>query len=329
MFNINGRRQAVAVAAASLAACLAPQALWAQDSYPRQAVKFLVPFTAGSGTDVIARVLGEQLGKAFKQPVVVENKPGAGGTLGAAQVAGAPADGHTVLIHSAGHVANAALYPALKYDTLKDFTPVTMLATLPNVLVTAPGKEFKSVQDLVQKVKAAPGKYAYGSAGRGSATHMNAEKFRAAVGLEALHVPFKGTPEALTEVAAGRVDWFFAPMVSALPLIKSGRLVALAVGTPKRSSALPEVPTTLEAGFAGSDYTFWVGMFVPARTPAEVLQRLHAETARALASPAVRERLEPLGAEAVPMAQEQFATLVRHEAADMATLIRQAGLKAE
>lgn len=329
MFNINSRRQAVAVAAASLAACLAPQALWAQDSYPRQAVKFLVPFTAGSGTDVIARVLGEQLAKALQQPVLVENRPGAGGTLGAALVAASGADGHTVLIHSAGHVANAALYPSLKYDTLKDFTPITMLATLPNVLVTAPGKEFKSVQDLVRKAKAAPGKYAYASAGRGSATHMNAEKFRATVGLDALHVPFKGTPEALTEVAAGRVDWFFAPLVSALPLIKSGKLVALAVGTPKRSSALPEVPTTVEAGFAGSDYTFWVGMFVPARTPADVVQRLHAETARALASPAVRERLEPLGAEAVPMAQEQFATLVRQEAADMATLIRQVGLKAE
>ncbi|WP_137896217.1 tripartite tricarboxylate transporter substrate binding protein [Ramlibacter sp. 2FC] len=324
------RRQTIALAAAAACAWLAPQAQsWAQDEYPKQAVKFLVPFTAGSGTDVIARVLSEQLAKGFRQPVVVENKPGAGGTLGAALVAGASADGHTVLIHSAGHVANAALYPGLRYDTLKDFTPVTMLATLPNVLVTAPGKDFRSVQDLVQKAKAAPGKYAYGSAGRGSATHMNAEKFRAAVGLDALHVPFKGTPEALTEVAAGRVDWFFAPLVSALPLIKSGRLVALAVGTPRRSGALPDVPTTLEAGFAGSDYTFWVGMFVPARTPAEVVRRLHAETTRALASAAVRERLEPLGAELAPMPQEQFGTLVRSEAASIAALIKQVGLKGE
>jgi len=314
---------------AALAATLVPAAVLAQNDYPKQAVKFVVPFTPGSGTDVIARTLGEQLEKGFKQAVVVENKPGAGGTLGALQVAASAPDGHTVLIHSTAHVANAALYPALKYDTLKDFTPVTMLAALPNVLVTAPGKDFKTVQELVQKAKAAPGKYMYASAGNGSATHMNAEKFRSAVGIEAVHVPYKGTPEALTEVMAGRIDWFFAPLVSALPLIKDGKLVALAVGTPKRSSVLPDVPTTVEAGYAGSDYTFWVGMFVPARTPAEVVARLHDETTRALNSGAVKERLGKLGAEAVPMAQPQFATLVHAEAGSAASLIKKVGMKVD
>jgi tripartite-type tricarboxylate transporter receptor subunit TctC len=292
-------------------------------------VKFLVPFTAGSGTDVLARAVGEPLGQALRQPVVVENRPGAGGTLGASQVAGAPADGYTVLVHSAGHVANAALYPGLKYDTLKDFTPVTMLAALPNVLVAAPGRDFRTVQELVQKAQASPGRFTFASAGRGSATHINAEKFRAAVGVEALHIPFKGTPEALNEVMAGRVDWFFAPLVSALPLVKTGKLVALAVGTPKRSAALPEVPTTLEAGFAKSDYTFWVGMFVPAKTPAEVVGRLHAETVKVLAADGLRERLAGLGAEPVPMPQPQFAALVKAEAASMAALVRQVGIRVD
>ena len=325
------RRAVVAIVAVMMAAAFAPAhpPASAQEAYPKQPIRFLVPFTAGSGTDVIGRTLGEQLEKAFKQTVMIENRPGAGGTIGAAQVAAASADGYTVLIHSSGHVANAALYPSLKYDTLKDFTPVTMLASLPNVLVTAPGKDFKTVQELVQKAKAAPGKYSYASAGNGSATHMNAEKFRAAVGIQATHVPFRGTPEALTEVMAGRIDWFFAPLVSSLSLIKDGKLTALAVGTPKRSKVLPDVPTTLEAGFADSDYTFWVGMFVPAKTPADVVARLHAETTRALQSDAMRERLEKLGAEVAPMPQPQFASLVEAEASSAAALIRQVGMKVE
>lgn len=324
------RRQAFTITAAIVTTLVVPQQLvWAQEGYPKQTIKFLVPFTAGSGTDVIARAVGDQLGKSFNQPVIVDNKSGAGGAMGASLVASASPDGYTVLVHSAGHVANAALYPGLKYDTLKDFTPITMLATLPNVLVTAPGKNFKTLRELVQKVKDSPGKFTYASAGRGSATHINAEKFRAAVGLDALHIPFKGTPEALNEVMAGRVDWYFAPLVSALPLIKSGKLVALAVGTPKRSNALPDVPTTLEAGYAGSDYTFWVGMFVPSKTPADVVSRLHGETIKILNSVVVRERLEFLGAEGAPMPQAHFAALVISEASSVAALIKQVGMKVD
>ncbi|MFC5520809.1 tripartite tricarboxylate transporter substrate binding protein [Polaromonas jejuensis] len=325
------RRHALNLLMAGLVAGLVGRAspVRAQDTYPKQPIRFLVPYTAGSATDITARALSEQLSKALKQPIVIDNKPGAGGTLGAYQVASAKADGYTVLIHSASHVANAALYPGLKYDTLKDFTPITMLATLPNVLVTGTGRDFHTVQELVQKAKAAPGTYTYASAGNGSATHLNAEKFRASVGINAIHVPFKGTPEALTEVMAGRIDWFFAPLVSALPLIKSGRLVALAVGTPKRSPVLPSVPTTLEAGFTGSDYTFWVGMFVPAKTPADVVERIHAETIKALKSDVVRERLETLGAEVAPMPQAQFASLVNAETSDSAALIKKIGMKVD
>ncbi len=313
--------------AAALALAASSPSATAQTPWPQQAIKLIVPFTPGSGTDVMARTLGQELERALKQPVIVENKPGAGGTVGASQVATATPDGHTVLIHSAGHVANAALYPTLRYDTQKDFTPVTMLATLPNVLVTSPGKDFKSVQDLVAKARAQPGRYMYASAGNGSATHMNAEKFRAAVGVTANHIPFKGTPEALNEVMAGRIDFFFAPLISALPLIRDGKLVALAVGTPRRSPVLPDVPTTLEAGFAGSDYTFWVGMFVPSKTPPEVVAQLHAETVKILRSEAVRERLEKLGAEVAPMPQADFAALVNREIGASAELIKKVGMK--
>ena len=326
LFRID-RRALFNAALLGLAATATPHWAQAQVAYPSQAIRLLVPFTAGSGTDVIARAVGDQLRNGFKQTVIVDNKPGAGGTLGASQVASAPPDGYTVLVHSAGHVANAALFPQLRYDTLKDFTPVTMLAVLPNVLVTAPGR-YKNVQELVAKAKAS-GQAMYASAGNGSATHMNAEKFLAAVGVAATHVPFRGTPEALTEVMAGRLDWFFAPLVSALPLIKAGKLDALGVGTPRRSPALPDVPTTLELGYAGSDYTFWVGMFVPAKTPAPVVARLHDETVTVLRSDALRERLAGLGAEVAPMDQPQFAALVNAEAAQAAALIKRAGIRVD
>ena len=303
--------------------------LFAQGAWPQQTIRFIVPFTAGSATDIMGRTLGQELEKGVRQSVVIDNKPGAGGTLGAAQVATSPGDGYTVLIHSAGHVANAALYPSLRYDTLRDFTPVTMLATLPNVLVIGPQKQFSSVQDLVAKAKAQPGKYTYGTAGNGSATHMNAEKFRTAVGIEAVHIPYKGTPEAITEVIGGRIDWFFAPLVAALPLIKDGKLIALAVGSTKRAPALPNVPTTLEVGYAKSDYTFWIGAFVSSRTPADIVGRLHDEIVKALGSDSMKERLERLGAEPSPMAQPAFAQLVASETAASAELIKRAGIRAE
>ncbi|HXD04840.1 MAG TPA: tripartite tricarboxylate transporter substrate binding protein [Burkholderiaceae bacterium] len=301
----------------------------AQDGYPKQPIRMVVPFTPGSATDVIGRTVGERLEKTLGQPVVVDNRPGAGGTLGAAMVAAANADGYTLLVHSAGHVANAALYPALKYDTQKDFTPVSMLASLPNVMVTSPANGFTSLQDLVQKVRAQPDRYTYASAGNGSATHINAEKFRIAVGIKATHVPYRGTPEAITGVIAGHVTWYFAPLVSALALIRDGKLQALAVGSATRSPLLPDTPTTVESGYPGSDYLFWVGMFLPARTPADIAQRLHAATVAALNSPEVRTRLEQLGAVTTPMSQEDFAALVAAEMKATAALIRQAGIRVE
>jgi tripartite-type tricarboxylate transporter receptor subunit TctC len=212
---------------------------------------------------------------------------------------------------------------------LKDFVGVTPLASLPNVLIVSPSKGWKTVQDLVQNAKANPGKLNYGSAGIGSATHMNAEIFRQSAGFDAVHVPFKGTPEAMTETATGRIDFFFAPLSSALPLIKDGRLQALAVGTPQRSPVLPNVPTTLESGFAKSDYVFWVAMLAPSGTPKAVVERLNAEALKALASPEVKERLAVLGAEPMPMSTSAFDAFLHSETARIAEIVKSAGIKVQ
>lgn len=318
-------RRRITLTALTLAA-LSPAA-FAQADWPRGApIKFIVPFTAGSGTDVLARTVGEKLGAALGTQVVVENRPGAGGTLGAAQVAKAPADGFTFLVHSSGHVVNPALYPKLPYDTLKDLTGVTPLASLPNVLVVAPSAGIKDVADLVARAKATPGALNYASAGNGSATHMNAEKFRVAAGITAQHIPFRGTPEAITETIAGRTNWFFAPLVSALPLIKDNRLQALAVGTTTRSPVLPNVPSLVEAGLPNAAYTFWVGLFAPAKTPQAIVDRMHAEVAKVLAQPDVKDRLDKLGANAMPMEQKAFEKYLDDETAAAAALVKAAGI---
>lgn len=321
------RRRLLQLAAATGGAAVLPATTFAQSTYPGQPVRVIVPFTAGSTTDVVARIVGERLEAYLGQPFVVDNKPGAGGTVGAAQVASSAPDGHTLLVHSSGHVANAALYPALKYDTLKDFTPVTMLASMPNVLVVAPNKGFTSLQDLVRKAKAEPGKFLYGSSGNGSGSHIAGEKFRIAAGIQVAHVPYRGTPQALSDVMGGRLDWFLLPLAVATPLIKGGKLTALAIGAPTRSPVFPDVPTTTECGFGGADQTFWVGLFAPPRMPDAVLGRLHAETLKALNSAEVRTRLEGLGADPTPMPLQQFAKLVREETAATAALIKQAGIK--
>lgn len=321
------RRKAFLLIAAATGSLALPASSGAQTAYPTKPVTMIVPFSAGSTTDVVGRLVAERLAKNLGQPFVVENKAGAGGTLGAAQVAASTPDGHTLLVHSAGHVANAALYPGLKYDTLKDFTPIAMLASMPNVIVVAPDKGYTSLKDLVQKVKAAPGKFTYASAGNGSASHIAGEKFRLALGLDVSHVPYRGAPAGLTDVMGGRVDWFMAPIAIVTQLINDGKLKALAIGAPKRSPQLPNVPTTAEAGFAGVDHLFWLGMFAPAKTPADVAQRLHAETLRALKADDVRSHLDKLGAELNESSQPQFAKFVSDEMTSTAALIKQAGIR--
>jgi tripartite-type tricarboxylate transporter receptor subunit TctC len=317
-----------------LGACIAAIAMAlcgsaAAQSYPNRPIHFVVPFTAGSGTDVIARTVGEVMGRNIGQTIIIDNRPGAGGTIAAAQVAKAEPDGYTVLVHSSGHALNPSLYVNLPYDTLKDLTGVTPLAALPNVMVVSPARGWKSVADVVAAAKAKPGQLNYASAGIGSATHLNAEKFKLQAGIDAQHIPFKGTPEALNDVIAGRVDWFFAPLSSALPLIQGGKLQALAVSTATRAPTLPQVPTTVEAGVPGSEYTFWVGMIVSSKTPPAIVDKLHEEALKALSSSEVKERLTQLGAEPLPMAPEAFNAYIRTEMDSAARIAKAAHLQAQ
>ncbi len=324
------RRRVARLLAASLAIGTLPGALAQSTAWPKGVpIRFVVPFTAGSATDVIARVLAEKLGPALGTQVVVDNKPGAGGTLGASQVAKAAPDGATFLIHSSGHLVNSSIYTRLPYDTLKDFEGITTLASLPNVLVVPPEKGPKDVAELIARAKANPDTLNYASAGNGSATHMNAEKFRVAAGIRAQHVPFRGTPEALTETVAGRIDWFFAPLVSALSLVKDGKLRAIAVGTAQRSPVLPDVPSLAEVGLPDAAYTFWIGLFAPAKTPHEITSRLHDEVVRILALPDFKERLEKLGASPMPMSQAAFDKYLVDETAAAGRLVKAAGIKLE
>ena len=321
-----GRRQLLA-AAMALGALTA---VHAQGDWPRgQTIRMVVPFTAGSGTDIIARTVGEVMGRNMGQSVIVDNRPGAGGTIAAGAVAKGDADGYTVLIHSSGHALNPAIYPNLPYDTLKDLTGVTPLAALPNVMVVSPSRGWKTMADLLAAAKAKPGALNYGSAGNGSATHLNAEKFKLQAGIDALHIPFKGTPEALNDVMAGRIDWYFSPLSSALPLIKDGKLQALAVSTPTRAPTLPQVPTTVEAGVPGSEYTFWVGMIVSSQTPPALIRRLHDEAVKAIGSPEVKERFTQLGAEAFPMTPEAFNAYIRTEMESASRIAKAAKLQVQ
>lgn len=299
----------------------------AAQAYPNRTIRLVVPFTAGSATDIIARAVGDAMSTSMGQPVVIDNRPGAGGSIGANMVAKAPADGYTLLVHSAGHAVNPAIYAKLPFDTVADFAGITPLATLPNVVVTSPSKGYKSMKDIVAAGKARPGALNYGSAGAGSATHMNAEKFRAVAGYDAVHVPYKGTPEALTETVAGRLDYFFAPIVSALPLIRDGKLQALAVGSARRSELLPDAPTTVEAGYKGSDFNFWIGMMAPAGTPKDVIEKLNAEAIKAAESTVTKARLYALGASPFTMKPAEFDAYIKAEIASAQQITKAAGIK--
>jgi tripartite-type tricarboxylate transporter receptor subunit TctC len=310
---------------AALAAAFAASAAHAQ-TYPTKPVHVIVPFTPGSATDVVARTVAQALSTRMGQVFVVENRPGAGGTIGANLVAKAAPDGYTLLVNSSGHTVNPSIYPSIPFDTAKDLAGISLLAEQPNILVVAPSKGWKTAGDLVKAAKAEPGKLTYASAGAGSATHMNAEKFRVSAGIDTMHIPYKGTPEALTDTMNGRVDYFFAPVIAALPMVRDNRVTALAVGSAKRASVLPDVPTTEEAGYSGSAYNFWVGMLAPAGTPPAIVEQLNKEVTAALASPEVKDRLAALGADAAPMPAADFDKMIAQELKDNAQLVKQAGI---
>ncbi len=297
-------------------------------NWPTKPVKVIVPFTAGSATDIMARTVAQRLSEQLGQPFVIDNKPGAGGTIGVGLVAKADPDGQTILVHSSSYTITPTTYPNTPYETERDLAGITPLALLPQVLVIAPSKNIKTVQALVKEAKANPGKFNYASAGVGTATQLNAERFRMGAGIDAVHVPFKGTPEALTEVMTGRVDYYFCPVNAVLPLIADGKLLALAMGSTKRSAALPDLPTTLESGVPNSDYNFWVGMFVPRKTAAATVEKLYRETEKALEATEVRESMKKLGAEAMLMEPKKFDDYIHNEIKTNAVLVKAAGITA-
>jgi tripartite-type tricarboxylate transporter receptor subunit TctC len=264
---------------------------------------------------------------AWGEPVVIENRPGAGGTIGTAQAAKSPPDGYTLLVVSTGHVVNHVLYANLQYDTLKDLTGVAPIASLPSVLAVSPALGVKSVRELVAAAKAKPGQFNYGTAGIGSAAHINSEKFRIAAGIDAVHVPFKGTPEILGETMGGRIQFAWVPIVSSLGPLRDGKLVPLAVSTPMRIAALPDVPTIAEAGFPGGEFIFWVGMLAPAQTPPGVVAQLNAAITHALQTPDAKEQLLKLGAEPMLMTGAEFDRFIADQYAVLGAVMREAGAK--
>ena len=312
-----------------LAAALLALASWAAiaqaPAWPAKPVHLVVSLTPGSATDILARTLSERLSTLLGQPVIVENRPGASTTIAASSVAKAEPDGYTLLATSSAHTVAPFLYPGLSYDTARDLAAVAPLANLPTVLVVPPSRGFRTLADLVAAAQANPGSINFGSAA--ASTQLNAERFRRSAKIDAVHIPFKGAPEALTEVAAGRLDFYFSPIAPALSLLREGKVLALAVGSSRRASLLPDLPTTIESGFPDSDYNFWVGLFAPARTPAPLIERLHGATTAALQSPEARERLPKLGAEPMAMTPGEFDALVREELRTNAVLVKAAGIQ--
>jgi len=304
---------------------LASSAAFGQ-AWPDKPIKAIIPFPAGSGTDTAARPVLQQMSKQLGQPIIVDNRPGAGGTIGMAAVAHAEPDGYTILVHSNSFTVVPSTYTKLNFDPVKDFVGVMPVASLPMALVVAPSKGYKTLADLVAAGKAKPGSINYASAGAGGATHLGAERFRLAAGFEGVHVPYKGSAEALTDVMTARVDYYFSPVGLALPQIKSGKLSALAVSSGKRSSALPDVPTTVEAGLPNSEYNVWIGMMAPAKTPRAIVERLHDEMVKALQSPEVVETFKTIVAEPMIMTTAQFDAMLKSEVSMNAALVKAANV---
>jgi tripartite-type tricarboxylate transporter receptor subunit TctC len=311
---------------AAAAVLLAASAIAAGQGFPSKTVRLVSGVTPGSASDTMARIVAEKLQASLGQPVIVENRLGAGGVIGAQYVARSEPDGHTIMIYASAYTLAPLLSPGA-FDP-KDLTPVATLGTVPTVLIVSPSKGYKSVADLVAAAKAKPGALVATTAGIVSATHMNLERFRISAGIEVLHVPFKGAPEALTEVLTGRADFYFALPWQVGVHIKDGKLQALAVGSPKRSAMLPDLPTTVEAGYPNSDYNFWVGALVPSKTPRDIQLRLNREINAAVNAQDVKERFLKLGADPLTMSVPEFEAMIRDEFESNAKLIKAAGIQA-
>jgi tripartite-type tricarboxylate transporter receptor subunit TctC len=296
-------------------------------SFPNKPVRLVIAFTPGSSTDIIGRVVAAKLQEMWGQPVVPENRVGAGGSIGSKVVVDSAPDGYTLLANSSAHAANPGIYAKLPYDTLKDFTNLALLGGGPNVLITAPDSGLKTLADFVAQAKANPGKLNFASAGVGSGTHFNIEKLKIAAGIDVAHVPYRGTPEAIADTIANRTCCYWAPLNAALPHVTGGKAVALAVSSAQRSPLLPNVPTVAEQGYPGFDYTLWVGLWGPANMPADVAAKINKDVLAALAAPDTRERLTKLGTVPGNLSISEFTAFVRKEVEDTQKILQAAGIK--
>jgi tripartite-type tricarboxylate transporter receptor subunit TctC len=297
------------------------------ENWPSRLIKATIPFGAGSATDVVPRLMFDRLAAELGQSIVVENRPGAGGTLGTAMVAKAAPDGYSILAHSSALSIAPAIFPDLTFDATKDLSSVLMIGSSANVMIVPSSRPWKTVQDFIAEAKAKPGSISFGSVGIGSAVHISAEKFRLAAGIEATHVPYRGGAEVIADILGGRVDFYFCPLATALPLIQAGQVRALLVSTQKRVADLPDVPTPQEIGLKDADSAIWFGVFMPSKTPRDIIEKFHAAGIKVLSDPAMQDSLKKLGVEALPMTPEEMDEfIVRETAANMA-VIKAAGIK--
>jgi tripartite-type tricarboxylate transporter receptor subunit TctC len=297
------------------------------ETWPSRLIRATIPFGAGSATDVVPRLVFDRLAAELGQPIVVENRPGAGGTLGTAMVVKADPDGYSVLAHSSALAIAPAIFPDLTFDASRDLKGVLMIGSSAAVMIVSPSRPWKTVQDFIAEAKAKPGSISFGSVGVGSSVHISAEKFRLAAGIEATHVPYRGGPEVIADVIGGRVDFYFCPLATALPLIQAGRVRALLVSTPKRAAELPDVPTPSEIGLKDAESVSWFGVFVPSKTPPDIIEKLHAAGVKVLADPATQASLKQLGVEPLPMTPTEIDDFVKRETAANLEVIKAAGIK--
>jgi tripartite-type tricarboxylate transporter receptor subunit TctC len=292
----------VLLAAVSVFLATAAQA----ETWPSRLIKATIPFGAGSATDVVPRLVFDRLSVELGQPIVVENRAGAGGTIGAAAIAKSEPDGYSILAHSSALTIAPAIFPNLTYDATKDLSSILMIGSSANVMIVPNARPWKTIQDFIADAKAKPGSISFGSVGIGSAVHISAEKFRLAAGIEATHVPYRGGSEVIADILGGRIDLYFCPLATALPLIKEGQVKALVVSTNKRVADLPEVPTPAEIGLKNADSKIWFGVFVPAKTPRDIVERLHAAGEKVLSDPVMQESLKKLGVEPMPLGPKDY-----------------------
>jgi tripartite-type tricarboxylate transporter receptor subunit TctC len=297
------------------------------ENWPSRLIKATIPFGAGSAADVVPRLVLDRLAAELGQPIVIENRAGAGGTLGTGAVAKADPDGYSILATSSALTIAPAIFPNLTFDAAKDLVSVLMIGSSANVMIVPPARPWKTVQDFIADAKAKPGSISFGSVGIGSAVHISSEKFRLAAGLEATHVPYRGGSEVITDILGGRIDFYFCPVATALPLIRQGQVRALLVSTPKRVADLPDVPTPSEAGLKDADSAIWFAVFMPAKTPRDIVEKFHAAGQKVLTEPAMQESFKKLGLEMLPMSPKEMDDLVVRETAANMELIKAAGIK--